>query len=119
MGINSLFRGRVAEAAIAAFLIIKGGAAANSCVVAAGPADKLLGTSDELDHVIGEVVDMAVGPVPFVRLGATVAAGDALTSDATGRAVATTTTGHRIIGFAEAGGVVNDVITYLRAPGVI
>lgn len=119
MGINSLFRGRVAEAAIAAFLIIKGGAAANSCVVGAAATDKLLGTSDELDHAIGEVVDMAVGPVPFVRLGGTVVAGDALTCDATGRAIATTTTGNRIIGFAEVGGVANDVITYLRAPGVI
>ncbi|HEX7866545.1 MAG TPA: DUF2190 domain-containing protein [Variovorax sp.] len=119
MGINSLFRSRVAEASIAAHLIIKGGAAVNSCVVAAAPADKLLGTSDELDHVTGETVDMAVGPVPLVCLGGTVAAGDALTSDANGKAVATTTTGHRIIGFAENAGVINDVIPYLRSPGVL
>jgi len=119
MGINNLFRARVAEAAIAEFLIIKAGTAAGSCVVAAAATDKLLGTSDELPHVTGEVVDMAVGPVPFVRLGGTVAAGDALTSDANGKAIATTTTGNRIIGFAEVAGVANDVITYLRAPGVI
>jgi Uncharacterized conserved protein (DUF2190) len=119
MGINSLFRSRVAEAAIAAHLIIKGGAAVNSCVIATAATDKFLGTSDELDHVAGETVDMAVGPVPLVRLGGTVAAGDALTSDANGKAIATTTTGNRIIGFAENAGVINDVIPYLRAPGVI
>lgn len=119
MPINSDFRGRVAEGAINAHLIIKGGVAAMSCVVAAAATDKLLGTSDELDHITGEMVDMAVGPVPKVRLGGTVAAGDALTSDANGKAIATTTTGNRIIGFAEIGGVLNDVITYLRAPGVL
>jgi hypothetical protein len=48
-----------------------------------------------------------------------VAAGDALTSDANGKAIATTTTGNRIIGFAELAGVANDIVTYLRAPGVI
>ena len=62
---------------------------------------------------------MAVGPVPKVKLGGAVAAGDALTSDANGKAIATTTTGNRIIGFAEIPGVLDDVITYLRAPGVL
>ncbi|KLN54722.1 DUF2190 family protein [Variovorax paradoxus] len=119
MGISSLFRGRVAEAAIAAHLILKGGVGAMSCVVAAAATDKLLGTSDELDHVTGEMVDMSVSPIASVRLGGTVVAGDPLTSDANGKAIATTTTGNRIIGFAEVGGVLNDVITYLRAPGVI
>ena len=119
MGINNLFRARMAEGNVAEFLIVKAGTAAMSCVVAAAATDKLLGTSDELPHVTGEIVDMAVGPVPFVRLGGTVAAGDALTSDANGKAIATTTTGNRIIGFAEIAGVANDVITYERALGVL
>lgn len=119
MTISSSFRGRVAEGAISAFLIVKPGAADMSCLVAAGPAEKLLGTSDELNHVAGEVVDVSVSPIAKVCLGGTVAAGDALTSDANGKAVVTTTTGHRIIGFAEVPGVLNDVITYIRAPGVL
>lgn len=118
MGISSSFRGRVAEAAIAAHLIIKTGVADGSCVKSTAATDKLLGTSDELDHVAGEVVDMSVSPIGKVRLGGTVAAGDALTSDANGKAIATTTTGHRLIGFAEFAGVADDVITYLRSPGV-
>lgn len=119
MAISSDFRGRVAAGAVNAHLIIKPGVAPMSCVVAAAAADKLLGTSDELNHVVGEMVDLAVGPIAKVRLGGSVAAGDALTSDAAGRAITTTTTGHRIIGFAEIGGIENDVITYLRAPGVL
>jgi hypothetical protein len=119
MAINSDFRGRVAEAAVEGYRIIKTGAAAGSCIKAAAATDKLLGTSDELDHTVGEVVDLAVGPVPKVKLGGAVAVGDALTSDANGKAIATTTTGNRIIGFAESAGVLDDVITYLRAPGVI
>lgn len=119
MGINSDFRGRTAEGSIGKYHIIKSGAGVNSCVLAAAATDKLLGTSDELDHVAGELVDMAVGPVPKVVLGGVVAAGDALTSDANGAAIATTTTGNRLIGYAEIAGVAGDVITYLRAPGVL
>jgi hypothetical protein len=118
MGFNQLFRARVAEGAVERHRIVKAGAAVGSCVKAAGPTEALLGTSDELDHVAGEVVDMGLGPMPTVKLGGTVAVGAALTSDAQGRAVATTTTGHRIIGFAETAGVLDDEIPYLRALGV-
>lgn len=119
MPVNSDFRGRAAEGGIGRFRIIKPGAGVKSAVLAAGPTDKLLGTSDELAHVAGEQVDLAVGPVPFVVLGCNVAAGDALTSDANGAAITTTTTGNRIIGFAEIGGVAGDEIPYLRALGVL
>jgi hypothetical protein len=118
-GINNLFRGRVAEATIEAFRIVKPGTVTMSCSKASAATDKLLGTSDELDHVTGEMVDVAVGPVPKVRLGGTVAAGDLLTSDANGKAIATTTPGNRYIGMAEIGGVADDVIPYLRSPGLI
>lgn len=118
-GINNLFRNRTAEGTIGRFRIIKAGAGTRSAVAAAAATDKLLGTSDDLDHVTGEQVDLAVGPVPTVVLGGTVAQGDALTSDANGAAIATTTTGNRIIGFAEIAGVAGDEITYLRALGTL
>lgn len=118
MAINSDFRSRTAEGTVEGYRIIKAGTGVRSCVKASAATDKLLGTSDELDHVTGEEVDMAVGPVPKVRLGGTVAAGDALTSDANGKAIATTTTANRIIGYAELAGVADDVIPYMRALGV-
>lgn len=119
MSINSTFRGRMAEAAVEDYRIVKPGATVGGCVKASAATDKIIGTSDELAHAAGEVVDVAVGSVPKVRLGGTVAAGDALTSDANGKAIATTTTGNRIIGYAEAAGVLDDVITYLRALSTI
>lgn len=119
MSLSNLFRSRVAEGAVSAYHIVKAGTADMSCVAAAAATDKLLGTSDELDHTTGETVDLQLGPVGKVVLGGTVAAGDALTSDANGKAVKTTTIGDRIIGFAEIAGVANDIVTYMRAPGVV
>lgn len=116
---NMNHRGRVAEGAVSGFRIVKAGTAAMSCVQAAAATDLLLGTSDELDHVAGEMVDVSLLSVGRVRLGGTVAAGAALTSDAAGKAIATTTTGNRIIGFAEVAGVADDVITYVRSLGVV
>ena len=118
MAINSDFCGRMAESAVPRYSILKAGVALMSCAAATAATDLLLGTSDELIHVPGEMVDMAVGPVPKVTLGGTVAAGAALTSNGGGLAIATVTSGHRIIGFAEIAGVAGDEITYLRAPGV-
>lgn len=117
MAINQDFRGRVAEGAVPKYRIVKSGAATGSCVTAAAATDKLLGTSDELDHVTGEVVEIAVGPVPFVTFGGNVAVGDWLTSDSNGRAIATTTTGNQVIGRADVAGVLGDIGTYFRALG--
>lgn len=117
MSINSAFRGRVAEAIVNPFRIVVPGVTAGTCVQASAANQALLGTSDELTSAIGDVVDIAVGPVPKVQLGGTVAAGAWLTSDANGKAIATTTTGNQVIGRAEVAGVLDDVITYIRAPG--
>lgn len=117
MAINSDFRARTAEGNVGRYRILKPGTADGSCVLATAATNKLLGTSDDLNHVTGETVDLAVGPVPFVKLGGTVTAGAWLTSDANGAAVATTTTGDQVIGRAEIAGVAGDEIPYLRALG--
>jgi len=119
MAVSSDFRGRTAEGAVSALRIVKPGTAAMGCLQATGATDKLLGTSDELDHVSGEVVDVSMGEIHKVRLGGTVGAGDALTSDANGKAIATTTIGNRSIGFAEVPGVADDVITYIRSLHIV
>lgn len=119
MSANYLARSRIAAAAIAGYLIVKPGAGTNDAVISTAATDKHLGTADELDTPQGEMVDINLAPIGTVRLGGTVAAGDLLTSDANGKAVATTTPGHRYIGIAEQAGVANDLIPYLRAPGLI
>ena len=114
-----LFRGYTAEAAVAGHLIVKPGTADGTCTLATAATDLLLGTADKLDKTVGEVVDVAMEPLAKVVLGGTVVRGQALTTNAAAKAVATTTAGNRIIGFAETSGVADDVITYLRAPGVL
>lgn len=116
MAINADFRSYTAEGAIPAYSVVKPGAS-GGVVIATAATDKLIGTSDELAKSTGEMADIALGPLPKVRLGGTVAAGDWLTSNGSGAAIATTTAGNQVIGRAEIAGVSGDVITYFRALG--
>lgn len=118
MGTMNTFRSYKAEAPVEGFRIVKAGATDMSATKATGATDALLGTSDSLDKSVGEMVDVYASPLGEVRLGASVVRGAPLTSDANAKAVAATTAGQRLIGFAEVSGVADDVITYLRAPGV-
>lgn len=114
MPVNSDFVSYVAEAAVPRYRIVKPGAA-GGVVLATAATDKLLGTAgNEPGASTGEVVDLAVGPLPKVVLGGTVAQGDLLTSDANGKAIATTTAGNHVIGRAYTAGVADDEISYLR-----
>lgn len=114
--------GFVAQAAVAAFLIVKPGNADNTVVPAAAAGDDLIGTSDGLAKDIGEIVDVPSAGIGEVRLGGVVARGKPITSDAAGKGVqAAPAAGAnaRIIGFALASGVADDVISYQIAPGVM
>mgnify|MGYP000122456487 CR=1 FL=1 len=113
-----LHKSYVAEAVIAVYTIVKFGATDGSVVTAAAATDKLIGTAGNVAPTTGERVDVARSGIDQVVLGGTVARGDALTSNASGAAIATTTAGNRIIGFAEVSGVSGDVIDYVIAPGV-
>lgn len=119
MGISSDFRSYVAQAAVAAYLIVKHGTADQTCALATAATDALIGAADGLDRASGEPVDVQVGAFGLVRLGGTVTRGAALTADAASKAVATTTAGNSYIGFAEQSGVVDDVIQFRVAPGLV
>jgi hypothetical protein len=107
----------VAEAAVAANLIVRYGSADGACTQATAATDALIGAADSLDKAANEMVDVAIGEFGEVRLGGTVTRGAWLTANAVGRAIATTTTGHQVIGRAEQAGVADDVIRYRVAPG--
>lgn len=107
-----------AESAVEGYRIVKPGASGGA-VKATAATDLLLGTSaTQEDCPTGGLLNMALGPLPKVVLGGTVGAGVAITSNAAGKGVAAAA-GNRIIGFAEIAGVADDVITYIRAPGVV
>ena len=119
MSNKTRFESYLAQAIVAAFTIVRYGSADGTCTPATAATDALIGASDGLDKASGEMVDVAIGEIGEVRIGGTVTRGAALTANASSLAIATTTTGNRIIGFAEQSGAANDVIRYRVAPGVL
>lgn len=116
------FKSFIAQAAVAANLILKPGTADMTVVPAAAATDLLLGTADSLDKDTGELVDMDLRPIAEVKLGGSVTRGQPITANAAGRGVAAAPAAGanvRIIGHALKSGVDGDVIPYLRAPGVM
>jgi hypothetical protein len=65
--------------------------------------------------VFGDPVEFAIGGEVPITLGAVVAAGDSLQSDATGAAITQTGSGH-ILGIASAAGIGGDQITMIWSP---
>ncbi len=110
---QDLVKNYSAEAAIAAYRIVKFGAADGGVLQAAAATDKLVGVTDRLAAAVaGDRIDVVRSGITEVEYGGTVAAGDLLTADASGRAiVATAAAGSnvRVIGVAEVAGVVGDI----------
>lgn len=107
-----LVRNYKAEGAIAAFTVVKLGAADGGVLAAAAVSDKLVGVSTDIAAAINERCDVILAGVADVLYGGTVTRGDPLTSDASGRATTAAPgagTNNRIIGIALVSGVVGDV----------
>lgn len=111
------------EAVVGPFLIVKFGAADLNVVPGAASTDKLIGTSGRMGAAVsGDRCEVTRAGLDKVIYGATVAAGDPLTSDATGRAVTAAPgagVNASIVGFAEIAGVVGDEGLVFIAPGRI
>lgn len=112
-----------AEAAIAAFTIVKPGTSDGNMLAAAAVSDKLYGVSDPIGQsTVGGRVEVIIEGEADVLYGGTVTRGDLVTSDASGRAVTAAPgagTNNRIIGVAKISGVVGDVGTILVAPSMM
>lgn len=118
MSIPGFIRSYRAAAAIAAYRIVRFSDAANSSAVNVSSAanQALIGTTGKVGaSAAGEMVDVYRSDLNQVQLGGTVNAGDWLTSDANGKAIATTTAGDNVIGRAEQPGVADDIIDYFAA----
>lgn len=107
-----------AGAAIGAYTIVK--FSADFIVVpAAAATDNLVGVTTEVQSNTGDRVDVVHTEAPYVQLGGTVTAGQWLTSDANGHAVAAAPASGavaNVIGMARFGGVSGDVIEVVMAP---
>jgi hypothetical protein len=107
-----LIRNFKAEAAIAAYRIVKAGAADGQVAQAAAVGDKSVGVSTDIAAAINERCDVILGGVADVQYGGAVTRGDLVTSDANGKAVAAAPAAganNRIVGVALVSGVLDDI----------
>lgn len=121
MSIVTFTRSYAASAIVAAYRIVRFSEPATTSRIAAASAanQPLIGTTGKFGATaVGDMVDVHRAGLNPVQLGGVVGAGDWLTSDANGKAIATTTVGHHVIGRAEQPGVADDIIDYFAAPGV-
>ena len=117
-----LNRAGTAEAAIAAYRIVKFGANDGGYLQAAGPTDYLAGVCESVGPASGERLDVVKAGIADVEYGGTVTRGQPVTSDAVGRAVAAAPAAGsnvRIIGFAEVSAVLGDIAPTWIEPGVM
>lgn len=104
-----LARNFKAEAAIPAFTLVKPGTIDGNVLVAAAVADSIMGVTTDIPAALGERTDVILAGVADVLYGGTVARGDWLTTDASGRAVTA----------APAAGVNNNVAGRALVSGVL
>ena len=110
MATPGIYKNFEAEGEIGPYVIVTHGTADYAVKAATGATVALVGTTDELGKLSNGRVDVCTGGIPEVALGGTVAAGDPLTSDASGKAVKATAAGNRILGFALVSGASGDII---------
>jgi len=122
---NQYIKNYVAEGAIAAYRIVMHGAADGQVLQATAATDLLIGAAvipANQSVVANERVDVALDRFVPVEYGGTIAAGDPLTADASGKAVAAgpaAGTNNRIIGYAGVAGVAGDIVDVYIRPGQI
>lgn len=112
----------IAEAAVTKRRIVKPGTADGNVLLGAAVGDALMGVSADIDAAITEPVDVHHAGIAEVEYGGTIARGDPVTSDGTGRALASAPgagVNNNIIGRAIVSGVIGDIGKVLIAPGRI
>jgi hypothetical protein len=119
MATPGIYKNFEAEGEIGPYVIVTHGTADYAVKAATGATVALVGTTDELGKLSNGRVDVCTGGIPEVALGGTVAAGDPLTSDASGKAVKATAAGNRILGFALVSGASGDIIPYQYSLGTL
>ena len=119
MATPGIYKNFEAEGEVGPYVIVTHGTADYAVKAATGATVALVGTTDELGKLSNGRVDVCTGGIPEVALGGTVAAGDPLTSDASGKAVKATAAGNRILGFALVSGASGDIIPYQYSLGTL
>lgn len=85
--------------------------AAGRIALAAAATDIAVGVIQDDVATIDDAASVMITGTAKVVLGGTVAPGDAVTSDATGRALTTVTAGNQVHGICKEGGAINEIGT--------
>jgi hypothetical protein len=122
--IPTFIRSYISTADVLPFKIVKFSdvSASKKIATASAATDPIIGVSDAQGGSSGNTVDVIRGGLGQVTLGGTVAAGDPLTSDASGNAiklVGAATTVKRLVGFAEEPGISGDIIDFQAVNGLL
>lgn len=120
MGMTTGFltKSLTATTAIPARTFVKYGAADGTGVPAVDGAAFIVGVSSDIDTTVGQRASVFMnGNIADIVYGGTVARGDRLTADATGRAITATGAGQRTGGVAEVSGVAGDIGSVVIVPG--
>ncbi|AZV77939.1 DUF2190 domain-containing protein [Parasedimentitalea marina] len=122
--IPTFIRAYPAGAAVAGYRIVMFSDAASSNTITQADSNTAssLGVSDAMGSELDGMCDVHRDGLVHVELGGTVAAGDPLTSDGEGKAIAAiaaTATTIRIVGFADEPGVTGDVIDAFLSPALL
>lgn len=104
---------------IGRYLIVKFGANDGELDLATAATDKLIGVTTDIAADQDQRCDAVRSGLAPVIYGGNVTRGDLLTADANGKAIATTTTGNRVIGVAEVSGVANDIGAVFICPSTL
>lgn len=102
---------KAGAATLQEFRAVKFGSSDKHVVKSSAATDKHVGISQNAGVSADDPIEVALpGGGGKAKLGGTVTRGDALTSDANGKLITTTTAGDQVVAKAMASGVLDDVI---------
>lgn len=110
----------VASTAIDGYLVVKAAGDGTKLALATAATDLLMGAADSMGAEAGGALDLGLAGIGEVRLGGNIAFGEPLTANAASKAIKAlpaNSTQVRIIGYALAAGVAEDIIPYHIALG--
>lgn len=100
--------------------VVPSGTDGTTVTLATSAGSDVLGVAQErvlVANINKQVVDIRLYGITKMLAGGTVAYGDQVQNDTTGRAVTSAAPGDRVVGRALSGGAVGDVIDVLLTPG--
>lgn len=109
--LKPIIEARYADGVIAKGSVVKGGSNDEHVAISSAATQKHIGIAQNASAAAEDILEVSVGGGAKGLAGGTIADGDLLTSDSSGRLVATTTANDKIIAQAKEAAVVGDLFS--------